>query len=150
MEKYYILAKGPYKSSQQRDEYSGEFTKFVFQGELKCGDEHHTIDEIYEHRYRLFLALVKIYDNYITPMDCNIRCWKAKKHEDGSMHEGYFLLGMTVTKRSFVSDVPDETFDISYHLPIRFWSMANVIEVPSAPPYDGYTPEDVLNRLARL
>jgi hypothetical protein len=148
METYYVLAKGEFT---EHTEYEREFTKIRFRGEeLWVGDEHHKIDELYEHRYRLFLALVKIYDNYITPMGCNVLCWKTKKHDDGTMFPDFFLLGMTVTKRSFISGIPDETYDISYHLPIRFWNMINVMETPKAPPYDGYTPEDILNRLARL
>lgn len=113
-------------------------------------DGHHTFEELYEHRNRLFLALVKIYDNYITPLGCNIKCWKADVHDDGTKYEGWFLLGMTVTKPPFEAHKQPEVFHISYHLPMKYWHLAKVIELPKAPPYDGYTSKDVLERLLRL
>lgn len=114
------------------------------------GDGHHTMDDLYEHRHRLFLALVKIYDNYITPLQCTVKCWKAKKHDDGSEYEGWFLLGMTVVKPQFDMSQKPERYDISYHLPMKYWHLAKVMELEKAPPYDGYTPQDVLDRLLRL
>lgn len=126
---------GRYKAAVQSDEVS---------------DGYHTMDELYEHRHRLFLALVKIYDNYITPLNCHVKCWKARKHDDGSSYEGWFLLGMTVTRPHFNPDVPQDTFDISYHLPDKYWHLAKVVELEKAPPYDGYKSGDVLERLLRL
>lgn len=118
--------------------------------DIIASDGHHTIEELYEHRHRLFLALIKIYDNYITPMGCNVSCWKSRLHDDGTSYEGWFLLGMTVTKPSFVVEIPATKFDISYHLPNKYWDLARVIEMEKAPKYDGYTPDDVLERLLRL
>ena len=113
-------------------------------------DGYHTMEELYEHRIRLYLALVKIYDNYITPLSCEVACWKSKLHDDGSSYEGWFLLGMTVVKPDpkFGPDVTK--FDISYHIPMKYWHLANVMELAKAPPYDGYTSNDVLERLFRL
>lgn len=108
------------------------------------------LEELYEHRHRLFLALVKIYDNYITPLGCNVRCWKSWAHDDGSKCEGWFLLGISVTKPNFDISIPPEKYDISYHLPAKYWHLANVIELSKAPPYDGHTSIDVLERLLRL
>jgi hypothetical protein len=113
-------------------------------------DGYHTMDELYEHRIRLYLALVKIYDNYITPMRCQVVCWKSKLHDDGSEYPGWFLLGMTYTKPSFVEGQPPETWDISYHIPNKYWGLINVIALPKAPKFTGYTPNDVLERLLRL
>jgi len=111
-------------------------------------DGYHTMEELYEHRIRLWLALVKIYDNYETPLKREIKCWKTKVHENGTTYEGWFLLGMTVTKINFTG--PPEVFDISYHIPNRYWDLAKVIELPKGPKYDGYTANDVLERLLRL
>lgn len=123
----------------------------TFEGEnLQVTDSYHTMEELYEHRIRLYLALVKIYDNYITPMRCNVVCWKSKLHDDGTSLEGWFILGMVVTKTPFETDKPAEKFDIGYHIPLKYWHLANVIELPKAPKYDGYTPNDVLKRLLRL
>lgn len=111
-------------------------------------DGYHTMDELYEHRIRLYLALVKIYDNYITPMACHVVCWKSKLHDDGSSFDGWFILGMSCTKTNF--DTTVTKFDISYHIPMKYWHLANVLEFPKAPKWDGHTSNDVLERLLRL
>lgn len=113
-------------------------------------DGYHTMDELYEHRIRLYLALVKIYDNYITPLNVAVKCWKTRKHADGSSYHGWFLLGMTCIKPSpdFIGD--PTIFEISYHIPDKYWQTVNVVELPKASPFDGYTPNDVLERLLRL
>lgn len=118
--------------------------------DLQVSDGHHTMDELYEHRHILYLALVKYFDNYVTPLACNIKCWKSKLHDDGSSYEGWFLLGMTVTKPNFIAGAEPEVFDISYHLPEKYWHMAKVIELVKAPPYNGYTSQDVIQRIMRL
>lgn len=127
-------------------EKSGEIEVFA----LDMSDGYHTFTELYEHRHRLYLALVKVYDNYITPLGCHVRCWKTQKHDDGSTYEGWFLLGMTVVKPAFQVGMPDESYDISYHLPMKYWHLANVRELEKGPPFTGYTPNDVLERLLRL
>ncbi len=113
-------------------------------------DGHHTMEELYEHRHRLFIALMKIYDNYITPLGCEIVCWKSRKHDDGSEFPGWFIAGMTATKSAFDFSTESKKFDISYHLPDKYWHLVNVITFEKAPPYDGYTSADVLERLLRL
>lgn len=132
-----------------------KITCFQFEGtdELEVSDGYHTMKELYEHRFRLYLALVKVYDNYITPMDCRVKCWKSRAHSDGSpMFEGMFLLGMTVTqpRSTFDPNEPDKTYQITYHLPDRLWHLAKVIEMETPPQYDGHTSQDVLERLLRL
>lgn len=113
-------------------------------------DGYHTFTELYEHRHALYLALVKMYDNYITPLNCRVKCWKARVHDDGSTYEGWFLLGMSVTRPSFVEGADPEQWDISYHLPNKYWNMANVIALEKAPKFTGYTPNDVIQRLLKL
>ena len=88
-------------------------------------DEHHTIDELYSHRHALYLFLL-----------CVIGGWKSKLHEDGTMFDGWFISGIDL-----------EDGPISYHLPIELWSKAKAQELDKAPPWDGYTPEDVIERL---
>lgn len=107
-------------------------------------DGHHTFNELYEHRHALFIALCKIYDNYITPLSTRVKCWKTKLHDDGTSYDGWFLLGMTIAEFT-----GPPTF-ISYHLPMKYWDKINVIEIIQAPPYDGYTPKDVMERLLKL
>jgi hypothetical protein len=117
---------------------------------MDVSDGHHTMSELYEHRHALWITLCKYFDNYITPFASNIRCWKSRKHNDGSSYEGWFLLGMTVTRPSFIEGQPPEKWDISYHLPEKYWNISKVIELEKAPPYDGYTSKDVIERLFRL
>ena len=107
-------------------------------------DGHHTMTELYYHRHALFIALCKIYDNYITPLQSRVKCWKSKLHDDGTMFDGWFILGMTVTEFQGPSTY------ITYHLPMSHWNRINVMELEKAPPWDGYTSEDVLMRLYRL
>ena len=94
-----------------------------------------------EHNCRLFLALVRIYDNYITPLGCNVVCWKMREDKE-------FLLGMTVTKPQFDVSMPPEKYYITYHIPMRYWRQARVMEMERAPGYASM--EDNLERLFRL
>lgn len=112
--------------------------------DLEVSDGYHTIDELYQHRYTLFCALCKIYDNYITPLNTRVKCWKSKLHADGSMFENTFIAGMTV--KEFVGP----SHHITYHMPIEWWDKFKVMEVKNAPEYDGHSPQDVLDRLSKL
>lgn len=138
------------------DTQSGTINGFIFESKdndpnaIKVNDGHHTMEELYEHRIRLYLALVKVYDNYITPLNCNVKCWKSRLHDDGSSFEGWFVLGMSIVKPALVAGQDPEKYDISYHLPNKYWHLAKVIELENAPHWDGYTANDVLERLLRL
>jgi len=107
-------------------------------------DGHHTMSELYQHRHALFIALCKVYDNYITPLQSRVKCWKSKLHDDGTMFDGWFILGMTVF------EFTGPTTTITYHLPMTHWNRINVMEIPNAPPWDGHTSDDVLLRLYKL
>lgn len=148
MNTYLLKSNLPMFPMQPIDEKKGEY-RLQVQAE-SVSDGYHTMDELYEHRNRLFLALVKVLDNYITPLDCHLKCWKSRIHDDGSHYDGWFILGITSTKPSFVEGQPPTKFDISYHIPDKYWHLANVVELPKAPPFDGYTSKDVLERLLRI
>lgn len=103
----------------------------------ECSDGFHTFDELYEHRCALFCVLLK-----------NLRrdysCWKSKKHSDGSIpfnNLEYFICGI-------------ETRDgqITYHMKIDPWwnRLEDTFEYEIAPPYDGHTSKDVIERLLKL
>lgn len=96
----------------------------------QISDGSHTFDELYQHRYALFIALA-----YKMPH----RAWKSRNHQkDGDpMYPGYFIAGISLP-----------TGDISYHLPISFWSvMDGITTLTNAPEWDGHTPEMVVDRL---
>lgn len=107
--------------------------------ENDCGhlsDGYHTFDELYEHRHQLFIALCRRLAKWKF-------VWRARFHHDGTMFDGgWFILG--INSRSGEQ--------ISYHIPIRLWDeCAFATTYDSIPwPFDGHTPEDVLNRLRDL
>jgi len=96
-------------------------------GELSDG--YHTFNELYDHRHALFIALAR----------CNpLECWRSKEHEErGTMPPQFFIVGM---------ELP--TGSITYHLPLTLWDKTNFIPtVGCAPPWDGHTSADVVERL---
>lgn len=96
-------------------------------------DGYHTINEIYEHRNLLFIALMKSNPSKV---------WRSRLHDDGSSYPGWFVAGMSLPL-GWSSLTP-----ISYHLPDRLWDLLdNVPVLDVAPPFDGHTSEDVLKRL---
>lgn len=114
-----------------------EINKIIKESEEKGGlntdeisDGAHTFEDLYKHRIYLFAVI------------CNQnkdKAWKAKKHIDGSMYEGYFIAGINTDKG-----------EATYHCSMDFWNLFNVKELPHSPEYDGYTPDDVLERLMSL
>lgn len=112
--------------------------------DIEISDGYHTMDELYEHRHELFIALVRQLDNYVTPLGCRHRCWKSKLHNDGTMFDDSFILGISS------SEFNGPESQITYHLPLKYWDRINVMEFEMAPPYDGHTSDDVLERLRKL
>lgn len=117
--------------------YADEINEIISKSELEgildtdnISDGCHTFGDLYKHRCYLFACI------------CNQnkdKAWKAKKHIDGSMYEGFFIVGITTPKG-----------EATYHYPMEFWDLFHVKEIPHSPEYDGYTPDDVLNRLLNL
>jgi hypothetical protein len=110
---------------------------------MKCGTTWESEDRnmLVEHQEAAYLALVKFYDNYVTPLDCQVRCWKHGSDDD------FFLLGMTITKPNFVAGADPEIFYIVYPMPKQYWNMARVQEITIVPAFD---PEDNIKNLLRL
>lgn len=92
-------------------------------------DGYHTFDELYRHRAILTAALFRQ-----IPFT-----WKAKIHEDGTMFDGMFIVGVIT---------PDGCATYHYHLP--YWDMFKVPEIPHAPSFDGHTPEDAITRIEKF
>lgn len=109
----------------------------------EMGDGYHTMKELYEHRYALFYALTKVYDSF-TPLGSYVTCWKSKLHDDGTMFEDSFIVGMTLKQFEGINKY------ITYHLPLSWWDKFNLVEYPRAPQYDGHTSRDVIAELMRL
>lgn len=110
-------------------------------------DGYHTFGELYEHRFALYIALCKFLagGEWVgmgnSETGFGNRVFRAKKHSDGTMYEGWFLLGVFHEKGK----------QISYHLPLSKWEETNFAEtLEKAPEFDGHTSEDVLKRLRTL
>lgn len=97
----------------------------------EISDGYHTFNELYEHRIILFIAFCRVIKNR-RPV------WKSKAHSDGSVWDGWFILG--------VNDRPGK--QITYHLPIDKWDDCHFMELSRAPWFDGHTSADVLKRIS--
>lgn len=96
----------------------------------QISDGHHTFDDLYEHRCILYSVI------------CNQnkdKAWKSKLHSDGTMYDDMFIVGLETPAGM-----------TSYHYDMKYWDLFKVKEIPNAPEWDGYTPEDVLKRLQSL
>ncbi|MGN0714934.1 MAG: hypothetical protein ACI4LN_03855 [Anaerovoracaceae bacterium] len=94
-------------------------------------DGYHTSNELYHHRAILFSAI------------CNTHpesAWKAKKHSDGTMYDGMFIVGINTP-----------TGQATYHYDINpYWDKFRVIELESAPEWDGHTPDEAIARIETM
>lgn len=110
----------------------------------ETSDGSHTIGELYEHRYRLFLALGTFYGDWHPRAKCDkpaVPLWISTQHADGSMFAGYFIAGIDLGADSH----------LTYHLPIDLWDdavTAGFQPIPNAPPWDGK--HDALDKLKEL
>ena len=95
-------------------------------GDVSDGD--HTFKELYHHRAILTMALFNSHPNM---------CWKSRQHHDGTMYDGYFIVGI---------DTPDG--QATYHYDLSYWSMFHVRELDRAPKFDGHTPDQAIERIA--
>jgi hypothetical protein len=106
---------------------------FEMLSQLKTGDlsdGYHTYNELYHHRAVLFSIIVNQNKEI---------AWKSKKHHDGTMYDGMFIVGI---------DTPQGQY--SYHYDIEpYWNMFECKELDNAPVWDGHEPKDI-NRLLSI
>jgi len=109
-------------------------------------DGYHTFDELYEHRIELYIALCEqiISSYYYSGGKNRTEIWISLKHSDGTEIPGWFLLGIN----------KEPGTQITYHLPEKYLGrlagkpQIQILDI--APPYDGHTSADVLERLRKL
>jgi len=95
-------------------------------GELKgsVSDGYHTFDELYFHRMVLFSVICKSYKD---------KAWRSKLHDDGTMFDNYFIVGVTTPEG-----------DYTYHYHEQYWDYFDGLkELEHAPKWDGHKPEDI-------
>lgn len=108
--------------------------------ELRCDDKpitgdtsdgYHTFNELYHHRAVLFSVVVKAFPD---------KAWKARKHNDGSMFDGMFIVGI---------ETPEG--HATYHYDIEpYWNMFDCREIEYAPEWDGHTATQAIERIGKL
>ena len=112
--------------------------------DMQVSDGFHTMDELYEHRITLYIALCRKIGglmNLSPEKPLFNKVWRSKVHSDGSVFEGWFVLGIGI----------EEGKQITYHLPLHKWEETGFAEeLDKAPTFDGHTPADVITRLATL
>lgn len=97
----------------------------------ETSDGYHTFNELYHHRALLFSVIVRNYPEL---------CWKSKRHHDGDMYDGMFIVGI---------NTPDG--QASYHYDIEpYWDMFDCEELEFAPEWDGHTPDQAIERIGKL
>lgn len=104
--------------------------KFSIENIGEFSDGFHTFNELYYHRMILFSVICNIYKD---------KAWKSWFHEDGTMFDDYFIVGITT---------PDG--DYSYHYHKDYWNKFNVRIQAKAPKWDGHKPKDIDRLLSLL
>ena len=97
----------------------------------ETSDGYHTFNELYHHRAVLFSVIVKAFPDH---------AWKSRKHHDGTMYDGMFIVGI---------ETPDG--QATYHYDIEpYWDMFECKELEYAPEWDGHTPAQAIDRIGQL
>ena len=112
-------------------EEQGRLTVIPETGIGDLSDGYHTFNELYHHRAVLFSVIC----NSFKPL-----AWKSKKHNDGTMYNGMFIVGIATPKGN-----------ATYHYYIEpYWDMFDVKELDKAPEWDGHTPSEAIERISKL
>jgi hypothetical protein len=96
----------------------------------EVSDGYHTFNELYYHRMILFAVICNTYRG---------RAWKSWKHHDNTMYDNYFIVGVDTMEGQY-----------TYHYHKDHWDMFDVLELESAPEYDGHKPEDITRLLTLM
>lgn len=113
--------------------------------EMDAHDGYHSFTELYDHRITLYIAfakkLVELVKYTDLPNATMWQVWRSEKHADGSVYDGWFIMGIGKARGE----------QISYHLPMSKWGDTQFAEtLETAPEWDGHSPADVLERIRQL
>jgi len=95
--------------------------------------------QLEQHIYALLHALVKVYDNYKTPLGSHVTCWKVKYSNLDLM-----MVGMTVQKMNTQVEY------IYYLVPLEKWDDFNIMEIPESPITEHNSSDKMIERLMGL
>ena len=99
-------------------------------------DTWHTFGELYQHRSILFIKLCKELS-----LKKDYQVFRTKKHNDESIMEEYFILGVKL---------PDHSY-ISYHINNEYWDLCEFAKKIEKSPIKGkYTSNDALTNLLKI
>ena len=97
----------------------------------ETSDGYHTFNELYHHRAVLFSVICRCFPE---------RSWKSRKHHDGTMYPGMFIVG-----------IETDNGQATYHYDIEpYWDMFPVKELEQAPEWDGHTPQEAIERIGKM
>jgi hypothetical protein len=96
-------------------------------------DGYHTFDELYEHRFELFIALCRHIHIADTP---GRQVWRSRLNSDGTSYPGWFVAG-----------IGEGASGVTYHLPDRLWDRLDFASTFDRCIWDGHSSNDVLDRL---
>jgi len=110
---------------------------------VDVGDEYHDLSELYDHRRALTVALLNHIDHEGHPTHT---AFKSKLHNDGTMFDGYFIVGLFFWNR----ETGENETVISYHYDLKYWDDFDIRIMTRAPVYDGHNSSEVIKRLIEL
>jgi hypothetical protein len=113
---------------------SGYEVNIGFRGD--CSDKYHSMHDLYKHRMALNIALFHAWYNTSDYHEINV--FKSKKHSDGTMFDGYFIV-------MAINNINKE--QISYHYKLKHWDKFNIPEIDICPFYDNHNSENTIERL---
>lgn len=93
-------------------------------------DGYHTFGELYHGRMVMSAVI------------CNVNshlAWKSRLHEDGTMFDGSFIVGV---------ETPEGQYTNHYHT--EHWDLFTVVELEHGRPFDGHTAADIGRLLSLL
>lgn len=96
----------------------------------ETSDGYHTFNELYKHRAYLFATIVNQNPDL---------SWKSKKHDDGTMFDGMFIVG-----------IETRYGQATYHYDLELWNLYNCKELNYAPKWDGHTSDEAIERILTL
>lgn len=119
----YPEARKDYELLQQAIEKAKKYDeKEIEKITSETSDGYHTFNELYEHRTALFAVICNMFPNI---------SYKSRKHDDGTMYDGMFIVGINTPKGQY-----------SYHCNNEYFSWFKIPELEKAPKWDGHQPKD--------